>query len=48
MPTTVRIAEPRTLLPHLMLGVPPAISAVALLLIIASAHFNVPFGYFDP
>ena len=48
MPTIIRIAEPRTFLPHLMLGVPLAICAVALLLIIASAHFNVPFASFDP
>ena len=48
MPTTNGIAEPKTLLPHVMLGIPLVIWAVALLLIVVSAHLNVPLASFDP
>jgi len=48
MPTYIRIAEPKRFPPpHLALGVPLAIWAVTLLLIAASAYYNVPLGAFD-
>ncbi|HET7889094.1 MAG TPA: hypothetical protein VFL62_22935 [Bradyrhizobium sp.] len=49
MPTYIRIAEPKTFPPpHLVLGVPLAIWAIALLLIGMSAQFNLPIAPFDP
>ena len=49
MPTYIRIAEPKTFTSqHLVLGVPLAIWAIALLLIALSARYNVPLASFDP
>jgi hypothetical protein len=50
MPTYIRVAsEQKSFLSrHLVLSVPLAIWAVALLLIAISAHFNTPVISFDP
>jgi hypothetical protein len=49
MPTYIRIAAPKTVQPQpLVLGIPLAIWALALLLIAGSAHYDVPLATFDP
>jgi hypothetical protein len=49
MPTYIRIAAPKTVQPQpLVLGIPLAIWALALLLIAGSSHFNIPLATFDP
>jgi hypothetical protein len=49
MPTDIGIAEPKTFQRRrLMLGVPLVISALSLLLIAGSAHYDVPLASFDP
>jgi hypothetical protein len=49
MPTYIRVAEQKPFLSqNLILGVPLAIWAMALLLIAMSAHLNAPVISFDP
>jgi hypothetical protein len=49
MPTYIPVSEPKSFLSqNLVLGVPLAIWAMALLLIAISAHFNTPVISFDP
>jgi hypothetical protein len=49
MPTYIRVSEPKSFVSqYLVLGVPLAIWAMALLLIAISAHFNAPLISFDP
>ena len=49
MPTYIRVSEPKSFASqYLVLGVPLAIWAMALLLIAISAHFNTPVISFDP
>ncbi len=49
MPTYIRVAEPKSFLSqNLVLGVPLAIWAVALLLIGISAQFNAPVVSLGP
>lgn len=49
MPTYIRVSEPKSFVSqYLVLGVPLAIWAMALLLIAVSAHFNTPVVSFDP
>jgi hypothetical protein len=49
MPTYIRISEPKSFASQsLVLGVPLAIWAMALLLIAFSAHINTPVISFDP
>jgi hypothetical protein len=48
MPTYIPVSEPKSFLSqNLVLGVPLAIWAMALLLIAISAHFNTPVISFD-
>jgi hypothetical protein len=49
MPTYIRVSEPKSFASqYLVLGIPLAIWAVALVLIAVSAHFNMPVISFDP
>ena len=49
MPTYIRVSEPKSFASkYLVLGVPLAIWAMALLLIAVSARFNTPVISFDP
>ena len=49
MPTYIRVSEPKSFASqYLVLGVPLAIWAMALLLIAVSAHFNTPVISIDP
>jgi hypothetical protein len=49
MPTYIRIAAPKAVQPKpLVLGIPLAIWALALLLIAGSAHYDLPLATFEP